>query len=812
MLGSTPITAVLGSGVDPTDHAAVRSYIRSACDIGLNLLLIIPGTKRPFDGRSPKQRKDDDEAAQAQAKAEGRSDWENVKSASGLALATSDKTLMGKYLTAYIRAHGEDCAVSLAVEVGSSGLVIVDCDTEQQRYTFLEANAKANDTELIDVPPTVISPGTQDAEGNWIHEPGNGHYWFTVPDDWTPPTNTGAMTWGGSDGFAVLWDRRYVLIPPSRRKEGSYELLGHDYEVPTWLREAIDTHASAKKDRQSNATVDNELASSIDEWAEKHDWATILEPLGWSRFPRPDACGCDVWTAPGDHASPKSATAHDSGCTLGRYTETNAPLHIWTDHDIEPFTDAVDKNGNQIKTISKLQAVSMADYGSDIGKAMDGLGLSPKITTLSRELGVNARGIGSDIAPHNVGEDIELPSDDPADDEDDEDEENTPNPDIFETGITGVPVVAPFSHWRDMPPPEYVVDGLLEHGGLSCIIGPPGVGKSSVSLDMACHIATGRPWQGRKTLKTRVMYLPGEGLAGAVQRIKAWGYMHDMPDEVIDDGLRLGNAIIQLGASKEAWGALAEYIIRQQIGLVIFDTFARMALDVEENSATEMGKAVIRFDHIRRLTNAGVLIVHHTAKGNPSSGRGSSALMGALESELLVTEGMWDFEDLGMGDGDRFPDGKKLQLAITKQKNAEQADPMPLMMRSCDNFSAPYITGPNGEIDPLSGDVVLARPVEEPAMETALRIREFVAKLTEQGATRTDIVAAVRPDAFTSMRRDSTRAWKQKVAIAVDMGLRYGVLETASGQRLGSRYVSGPVSDEDARRALATDVLNDSGE
>ena len=95
------------------------------------------------------------------------------------------------------------------------------------------------------------------------------------------------------------------------------------------------------------------------------------------------------------------------------------------------------------------------------------------------------------------------------------------DPDVLDSPTFGVPLMAPFSHWRDMPPPEYIIDGLLEHGGLSCIIGPPGVGKSSVALDMACHIATGKRWQGRQTHKTKVLYMPGEGLSGAVQRIAA---------------------------------------------------------------------------------------------------------------------------------------------------------------------------------------------------------------------------------------------------------------------------------------------------
>ena len=803
MLGSTELCAVLGSGVDNTNHEAVRSFIRSACNAGLSLLLITPGSKIPFDGRTAKKKLADDKAAQEAAQQAGRRDWARVKSASGLALATTDaQTLLkkGGYLDNYIDTFGADVGVNMAVEVGGSRLVVVDCDTEPQKNRFIEeACSDAGIDPDYSLTPTVISPGTQDDQGNWVHTPGNGHFWFTLPDGVDLPTNTGAMTWGGEDGFAVLWDRRYVLIPPSTRKEGAYELAGRDYPAPEWLINAITNHGAARESRYlDNTERDEDLAGSIDEWADTTSWADILEPLDWTECARPDNCGCPVWTAPGVHASPKSATAHDAGCTLGRYTETNAPLHIWTDHDIEPFDAYVESTKS--KTMSKLQAVAWSQFEGNVGKAMDDLGLATQLTSIERDEGLADANLDDAEEYHDTAIEFDLAGTAPHSPATSEDDEH--NPDVFDTGIAGVPVIAPFTHWRHMPPPEYVIEGLIEHTGLSAIIGPPGVGKSSVALDMACHIACGKPWQGRRTLKTKVLYLPGEGLSGAVQRIKAWGFEHGVSDDVIDDGLRMGNSIIGLKASPEAWGLIGDYINREQIGLVIFDTFARMAAGVDENSATEVGLAVKRFDRLRQLTNAGVLVVHHTAKGNPTSARGSSALMGALDSELLVAEGLWA---LGAED---LPQGKPIQLSTTKQKNAEQLEnPLPLLMRSCGEYPAPFITGPSGTTDPLAGEVVLASPVDEPVLETAIRIALFSDEFPEQGITRNEAVIGVRQDPYTARRRDAAKAWKLKVNMAVDMGLRFGLLETVSGQRTGSRYVRGPVLPEAARSAHAAEVM-----
>ena len=926
MLGSKPLEAVLGAGIDNTDHAAVRAFIRQAADLGLNLLFIYPNSKVPADMRTPAKKKSDNKAAQEAARDAGRKDWQRIEAPAGLALATSDKTVLDRYLKAYVQqfstwaevlpdgGYGQEViyskkredageiamvspvAVNLAVEVGGSGVVVVDCDTEAQVRRWFEANDM--DPDSPDLPaPTVLTPGQMGADADpndpttWSHSDG-GHFWFTVPDRYLPvlPRHLGAMTWGGDNGFAVLWDRRYVLIPPSTRPEGAYEQLGHVYELPDWLADAIMRAGEHRVQRaEGHRTENTELATAIDQWAESVSWASILEPMGWTPAPRADSCGCAVWTAPGIHASRKSATAHDAGCSAGRYTETNAPLHLWTDHDAAPFTDGMDEPG-WTPTFSKLQAVALISFGGKVGAAMDAMEVTPD---LSVEPGLDPKGVdrdldmtgdgdftlpepttaatdycvtcktddglfvvdaedgalwhaadeddaaetgghradGKDTDPRtgdefanvadasHYADDVVRPLPEPVNPEDlpadfgkakapkdspYPDDVEDDDPDVFDSEHNGVPRIAPFSHWRDMPPPEYLIDGLVEHGGLSSVIGPPGMGKSTVVLDMVCHVATGKRWQGRQTLKTRVLYLPGEGLSGAVQRLRAWEAAHGLE---LDDVL-LGNGIIQVNALNEAWGEIAAYIARQRIGLVVFDTFARMSAGLEENSATDVGKAVRRFDKLKELTNAGVMVVHHTAKADPTMGRGSSALNGALDSELLVAEAHWDTSQITDANG-RMP-GKPIELHTSKQKNAEQLqEPIPLLMTSYDlgeGLTAPLITSPNGSIDPMEGDPVLARPLPEPVVETAIRIRDFVDRLTQQGATRGEIQLAVAPDGYTRSRKDATAHWKQRIAEAVDRGLRYGLIETLTGTASGSRYIPSTGTREAARALAAAEI------
>ena len=796
MLGSTPVTAVLGAAPGPDATLdEYKAFAKAATTAGLALLLIAPGAKTPVDMRTSRQRSADDKAAQEAAKEAGRPDWKRVKSRAGVHLATTDAALFGRYLTRYRETYGESTPVNMAIDVGRSGLIVVDADTADQVTAFL------NDSGLdgVDVPPTVRTPGAVDSDGEWVHADG-GHFYFTVPDGFTLPDRG---TYAAPGGWVAMYGGRYVLIPPSVRTEGAYRLVGRDYPAPDWLLERISGDAAARF--VDPAGRDEDMAGVIDRWAQTVSWADVLEPGGWTLTARPDSCGCPVWTAPGVHASPKSATTHDEGCTLGRYTLDNAPMHVWTDNPPEEFREWIDRTGSS--TMSKLQAVAVTRYGGDVGSAATELDLVPdKTDALVLELGVDTGSMVSADDPDPVlptpdaqpGPELSVVPD-PADGGGASDGADAPLVDeehMLKSETNGVPIIAPFDHWRNTEPPTWAIDGIIEHGATSLLIGPPGAGKSAVAIDMACAMVTGQRWQGRKTIRQRVLYLPGEGMSGAVQRILAWEQAHG---QNVGRDLLLGDSIIQLGASSEAWQELAAYIIRHRVGLIIFDTFARMSLDIEENSATDVGKAVTRFDRLRTWTKAGVMVVHHTGKSSTSA-RGSSALWGAVESQILVTEGTWDASGI---------DGKPIDVSVDKQKNGEETEePLPMMLTPA--FDSIVVTGPSGEIgDPLDGVAAAPMVMPEPVIETAVRLREYLDRFPTQGLTRTDLFKYVRPDDHTLKTADPDLVWRRAVTEAVDLALRFGLIETLSGTASGSRYIPSHTTADQARQRAASEAMGE---
>jgi hypothetical protein len=839
--GLTPITTVLGAAPAPdADTATIKSFARAAASIGLHLLLIEPGGKKPVDMRSPVQRRTDDGLAKDEARAEGRADWDRVKSRGGVFLATANTRLLDRYIDRYRKTYGEDTPVNFGVAVGPSKLIVVDCDTAEQVAAFLSDFGADPNT-----PPTVRSPGQRDAEGNWAHSDG-GHFYFTT--ETIMPEQSGSLT--GPGGYAVLWANRYVLIPPSVRPEGPYRLVGQDFPAPERLIQAVKNAAFAKVQARMNAEVSPEVATAVDTWAQTVTWGDILAPSGWSLAARQDNCGCDIWTAPGDHASPKSATAHDTACSLGRYTPENAPLHIWTDNPGPELEAWIAERGT--KTLSRLQAVAALEYGGNVGTAMRELSVMPDDSgalafgrDLADEIGAPARNLDEPLAFESGGQTKDygprpdagvsgaaepvagtftlsgpggeqtLPYDAPGEQVASawQTVASSPYPaDLFvnagslppeaapeEEQITGVPHIMPFAHWREYPAPEFVIDGLLEHRALTAVIGAPGVGKSGAVLDMAASIALGRRWMGRETLRQRVLYLPGEGLSGAVQRLLAWESAHDLD---VGDDLLVGDSIIQVAASSQAWAAVIQKMLEFEVGLIIIDTFARASVGLEENSATDVGKAIRRFDDVRKATGSGLMVVHHTAKSS-SSGRGSSALNGALDTELLIEEGNW------WDDEDGVCPGRPLSMRVTKQKNAAAPENGVAMIAV--PFGNSFImTGPSGLVDdPLDVVGTVRAIIPEPLVSVAIRCQEFAARFRGQGITRSELAYGVPMDDYTNGRRDAKTAWRLKVAEAIDLGIRYGLLETFTGQATGARYIDGPCGPDAARERWAAEALND---
>lgn len=829
MFGNTALTATLGSTPAVGSPAATWvGYARALVDIGLPVLLVEPGTKRPLDMRTDAERKRDTEAAAG-------------KSTGGVHLATLDRGLVKKYVDRALRdpaegrpkGHpvpvGDGEHLNWAVRLAGSGYVVADADTPEE-VAALEDYLAAWYGHGRVPGPTVLTPGSQ-ARGHH----GGGHWWFKLPEglevdpDLIPAVTTVSVP-GHSATFSLYAGNAYVLIPPSIRPEGQYHLVSADTPVPPPLEDIIATALVAGRERVESrqeyldrareggqGDVDHQVAT----WSLATPWEDILSPAGWVDTGTVDSCGCPIWTAPGSHGSPKSATAHVHTCTESRVDVLNPPLHVWTDNPGPELEDHI--RARATKTVSKLWTWALLAHGGDMGKALEAAGITLDPTgrvfgpedmegaAATASAGVSDVALEATTGTAPAAESMAAQADRlpalPADTHLDVDGNpwspprppvDLDSPMVTPSGLNvweawGVPApedadhaatlrsqwpaVGTLSQFKDLPSPRYIVDGLLEHKGLLSVVGASGVGKSAVVLDMAAAIVSGRKWMGRDTIQCPVLYVAGEGVAGAVNRLHAWERAHGCYEP--ETGLHVMDEAVLFGGRTDAWAYLAYYALKHEIGLVIFDTLARMSTGLDENSATDMGKSNTIFDRLRRTTGAGVLYVHHTTRGT-THGRGSTALYGALDSEVLITDTMLDgkpFAEDGSGnpvDSDKNPlPGRPLCVQVSKQKNGPDDHHNYVCLTA--RYDSVVVTDLEGNVEapPFAkgSGVTLGPPRGETLAETAERVADYVSRYTsgEKWPTMGDIARGVTRD---RLHRDKTATeWRSVLDLAVDKAL-----------------------------------------
>lgn len=180
---------------------------------------------------------------------------------------------------------------------------------------------------------------------------------------------------------------------------------------------------------------------------------------------------------------------------------------------------------------------------------------------------------------------------------------------------------------------DYLVKGLLDRNTLAVTYGGPKAGKTFVMLDLALHVALGRPWQGYKTKEARVVYNCAEGGSRFGNRIYAaleggeqpasFGYI-DTP-VVYDDHIDFAEIRARL---HEHGGC----------DFLVIDTVAR-SMSGDENLARDVNLFVRALDCLRNEFDCTVLGVHHSGKDETKGGRGSNALVAAVNTELALIKG-----------------------------------------------------------------------------------------------------------------------------------------------------------------------------
>ena len=256
---------------------------------------------------------------------------------------------------------------------------------------------------------------------------------------------------------------------------------------------------------------------------------------------------------------------------------------------------------------------------------------------------------------------------------------------------------------------------------------------------------------GRRLKKGQVLYIAGEGHRGLGKRVTAWQRHHSAPS---DSNIHFLSEPVKFSEEQDIDRLIASVdAFDLNFDLVVVDTVARSLSGSDENSAADMGLFVEACDRLKRHCNASILAVHHAGKDQSRGMRGSSALLGAVDTSLCVTK-----------------DEKVVTIKMEKQKDAEQIKPLQFQMVEEALFADSSIVMKRIE-GPAGGRTSVKLSARQFAALQALRnlLIDRVEQKVPVSAWH-EAHGSKSPDLSATQRKDARQGLQDKGVVVVDSG------------------------------------------
>lgn len=183
---------------------------------------------------------------------------------------------------------------------------------------------------------------------------------------------------------------------------------------------------------------------------------------------------------------------------------------------------------------------------------------------------------------------------------------------------------------------DFLVQDFLPTASIGFLVARSNLGKTFAYIDMCCRMVCGMPWLGKATRQSKILIVLGEGRAGFISRLDAWFALHGQDPSLMEEHFFfVDGANLFSDVSIERISAVAN---REQVDLIVFDTWAATSGVTEENAGGLNSEALNRTGKIR--PSATSLFVHHPTKASEKSKcpdlRGSSALKGRADVVMTM--------------------------------------------------------------------------------------------------------------------------------------------------------------------------------
>jgi len=261
----------------------------------------------------------------------------------------------------------------------------------------------------------------------------------------------------------------------------------------------------------------------------------------------------------------------------------------------------------------------------------------------------------------------------------------------------------------------YLIENLIPEGGLSVIYGQPASYKSFAAIDMCLSISSSIDWQGYETGAGKTLFIAAEGVGGLKKRIQAWLAKHNDITKTPDFHV-LATTVDFLDPEQLDKLINTIHNIGKDFKLIVIDTIARTLSNSgsDENSASDMGMFLSACDTVREQTKSAILAIHHSGKNEAAGLRGSSALLGGVDTSINCSH------------------SGTVNLSVQKQKDTEQLEMISLEIEKRQLFADTSVTLQKLTFE--TGD----KPIYEPSLGANQKLVYDIIKnsLEENGKTK----------------------------------------------------------------------------
>jgi putative DNA primase/helicase len=186
------------------------------------------------------------------------------------------------------------------------------------------------------------------------------------------------------------------------------------------------------------------------------------------------------------------------------------------------------------------------------------------------------------------------------------------------------------------PPREFILEPILQTQGTAMIYSKRGVGKTYLSLGIACAVAAGSPFlRWRVPRPRKVLYIDGEMPAVTMQERIA-NIIAGMTGEPEPGYLRIVTPDLQARGMPSLSGTVGQSMVEEQLGdteLLILDNVSTLCRGGKENEG-ESWEPVQEWVLFLRRRGISSLIDHHAGKNGAQ--RGTSKREDVLDTVLTL--------------------------------------------------------------------------------------------------------------------------------------------------------------------------------